>query len=109
MRLTALKSHCKFYQQLLGLEEWEFKISFTPKLSGSDVGQVLFDSKKKSGHIKILSKSRLDRDDDQEQILVHELLHCRFSRVHLPNSPSYEEAIDNTATCIVNLRRQLQG
>ena len=98
------------------MEDWKFKITFTDKLSSSDVlGEVDFYSDKKAGIIRILSskaakRQRLPESEyDQEHILVHELLHCRFTRVHLPNSPSYEEAIDCTAACIINLRRQLQN
>lgn len=111
MRLNELHSLCNYYKVHLGMWEWEIQVNFANTLPGTHVGIVTFRGKQKRAKIRILTQVGAKRKNlevyDQEQTLVHELLHCRFDRVHLPNSPSYELALDSTATCIVNLRRQL--
>ena len=114
MRLNELRKYCNFYKKHLGMSDWTFTIKFVNSIHPpgfADFGTVEFSGQKKNALIRILSRSSAKRkklvDYDQEQILVHEMLHCRYDRVHVSNSPAYEEAIDSTAWCIVNLRRQL--
>lgn len=100
MTQREVQKHCRYWQNRLRLKDWHFKVSFVASFDDDRVGDTEFLADTQSAEIYILKTG-----DDHEQILVHELLHLRFAIVHQDNNPTFEFAIDSTATALVALRR----
>lgn len=111
-----LEALCKEYQRLLRMQDWRVKVAFVAAgempaagLQGySDASDHSLDANILIICAKDFPKAKAVNEYDPEQILVHELLHCKFHCVDKEDSPAFEYAIDSTADCIVALRRATQ-
>jgi hypothetical protein len=104
-----------FWQQRLNLADWKVSIviSHASDLKPKTLGNIHWDSKKKTAIIHVLDTSDYqvscgDALPDMEMTLVHELIHLELSA--LPRSPAsrHEEelAVNRIADALVRLDRQ---
>lgn len=88
--IAALRSQvdieglCRMWQQRLRLQDWDITVAHVPVgvLSGPAVhGDIVWKIHSKSAHIRIVQSVDMAANDphyDQENTVVHELLHLHF-------------------------------
>lgn len=109
------------WKERLGLQDWVIVVRYNCKFEDLDtsesVGETLWATSIKNATIRIVSKEEYGDDRtlpfDFEKILVHELLHCKFSILDVFNG-SYEskvleetrhQLIDDLARALVMAKR----
>lgn len=107
--LTALLTK---WQLLLRMQDWRIRASFSDSIPEDDSGHVVHAAESQTAEIFIVSAEGYEQrthavtEYDPEQILVHELLHCKFHFLDTEKSdPCIEFAIDSVAETLVKLRR----
>jgi hypothetical protein len=104
----------EYWKKELQLFDWEISVSisrhfdmFQPETSGG----VTWNIRRKRASIKILDQfdySIKEFEFDQEQTLVHELLHVKFAIIdnyEKTEEDIYEQIIDSLAVTLVKLKR----
>lgn len=115
MTQDELQALCHEWQGVLRLQDWDVKVFVVRKrdLSSGDVmGEISFTLPKKTAVISILDPVDYDPDiawgQDQEQTLVHELLHLHmapFDHSEGLEHTAMEWAVDSIAKALVSLKR----
>lgn len=95
---------CKEYQKALKMSDWKISVSFVDSISGGCSGEAEFEEESQIAKIKVIRKRNYKGlEYDPWQILMHELLHCKFASVNTEDNPLFEQAIDSTARAILDL------
>ena len=105
----------KEWQTLLGLNEWEtvWKLSRKSEMDDVGQGQVKYNLCTKQAIVKIMDEIDWDNPDftqDHEVVIVHELLHLKFSLLDKVKGEIFEliihQYIQELAKSFVLLKRQ---
>jgi len=109
----------RFYQELLGLENWDIKLKFCKKLhEGEALGICSTNEHWRRATIRILrlSDPEWEKDShDVDEIVVHELLHVLWSFLehYRKKNPHFivheEQSVKATAKALVTLKRQIES
>lgn len=98
----------------LGLGDWTIRARLNASPNefascGAD-GECCYTESTKVANIRIMCEDALNDDADWEQILVHELLHCKFSLIYPSNDDSVKgrvmhQLIDDMSKALVSAKR----
>ena len=120
MTLAELQQACKVWQERLRLQGWIVGLHIVPATELGDVdvqGRTYFQDTHKWARILICDdhhfatnqQHKWPEHDDQEETLVHELLHLHFQPLHIaadcPEATAEELAINCLAKALVALGR----
>ena len=118
--MKSLKSKFDFYQNLLGLQDWRITLKENCKpddltIGSGHAGCSVFQEAEKVAVIEIVAPEHCGETVepvDTERVLVHELLHLKFSLLCSVNDPDNDvqsrlvhQIIDDMARAIVGARR----
>jgi hypothetical protein len=118
LTIEELNELCLFWKQMLNLTHWNVDVKFCRfhEFDGANhlLGQCTHWKRFQRAEIKILDpmdwEGNTMADGDEEETLVHELLHLHFSMFFNPEMDTMEEiameqTINNIARALVALRR----
>lgn len=114
----AVEALVPLYQEILRLQDWDFKVEIVDDLDGSLANANFgYCGKYKVCKIKLCRNTpeSLIGEDDMEHTLVHEMIHTGMATFHHRIKDESAEAyametfVDQTARAIVKLRRELEA
>ena len=89
------------WMKILRLGEWDvtFALKRTSQMSQSTrLGETAWRANHRKAHVSVLDKidaDELDKENDQEQVLVHELLHLRLADLDVTFRPEADSPLSN--------------
>lgn len=115
MTPDALRLLCLRWQRVLGLSDWDVKVSYVRAYDMEGQGRCSATPKLRKALIAILDPQDYDPaqhwPQDVEQTLVHELLHLYFRAgdIGSVDELNTEQGVEATAKALVLLSRQSKG
>jgi hypothetical protein len=111
MKPHELNRLLREWQRRLGVRDWRLTAQIVGLGEIDDLGVNLMCSGARVGRINILDPAvatpGADRlEQDIEDTLIHEILHCHFSPMYADNSFACEQAISAIADALVTLKRE---
>lgn len=115
MSQAELEAACRYWQELLRLQHWDVVVRLARQyeMDAGNQGECEWNLRKRMALIKVLDAADWDPrtpwPQDQEQTLVHELLHLHFAPFRAEQGTAedtaQEQAIDAIARALVELKR----
>lgn len=111
---TRLLDLCCFWAGILGLSHWTFRVRYAEKdkIPSNSDAHVVYKLCQEKALILIQKSEDSDAVEgfelDEEESLVHELLHLVFGMVNVPRNANlcFDQAIDRVARGLVRLKRE---
>lgn len=113
---SELQCDLEFWKKELRLSDWDIKLEVVRSHAFRDdfVGDCGVSLGNKTAHIRLMDEIDVNGTEwfplDQEEVLVHELLHIHMEPFFPKDGNALnftgEQAIESIAKCLVSLRRQ---